>query len=85
MGFGNDDYMDKLEEENKKLKAEIERKDDALRAALQELNNLWTFVGDGLMVAEFHQNGEFEPFDNFFFDNDQNARHLIQKAISEEE
>jgi hypothetical protein len=71
------------DEEIAALKAEIKRKNEALKAARQELDNLWSFVGDGLMVAEFHQNGNLEPLDNFFFENDQNARHIIKQALKE--
>jgi Tfp pilus assembly protein PilF len=39
MGFGNEDYMDRLEAENKKLKDEIKHTRDNIEAALVYLNN----------------------------------------------
>jgi uncharacterized protein YecE (DUF72 family) len=39
MGFGNEDYMDRLEAENKKLKAEIKHMRDDIKTTLVYLNN----------------------------------------------
>ena len=37
MGFGNDDYMDKLVAENKRLKSEIELKKDLIQMSLDHI------------------------------------------------
>ena len=50
-----------FEEENENLKAEIER----LTAFKSYFDGLY---GKGLDVANWHENGELEPFDNFYDD-----------------
>ena len=40
-------------------------KDELLNLALQELEDLWSFYGMNLEVANWHMNGDLEPLDAF--------------------
>lgn len=53
-------------------------KDEALNLALQELEALWSFYGEGLEVANWHRNGDLEPLDHFFDDNNFGALEALR-------
>lgn len=52
---------------------------ELLHLALQELEALWSFYGEGLDVANWHMNGDLEPLDNFFDQNNFGALDAIKK------
>lgn len=54
----------------------------ALENAKEELEALRSFYGQGLMVAEWHQNGDLEPLDSFFESNDCGALDAVNSALS---
>lgn len=60
-----------------------ERTTVALKAAKDELEALWSFWGQNLQVMNWHLNGEPEPWDNFFEQNDHKAVALINTALGE--
>lgn len=71
MGTKTPTYLEKLKAELDELAAELER----VKAERDELkrivNEIWLmFYGQGLSVANWHQNGDLEPMEEFFEQND---------------
>lgn len=53
----------------------------ALELAYKELSALWSFYGQGLEVANWHQNGDLEPLDSFFEENNFDALPLLKGLV----
>jgi len=58
-------------------------KDEVLALALQELEDLWSFYGMNLEVANWHMNGDLEPLDAFFEGCDCGALDALKKYKEE--
>lgn len=67
---------------NAQLIAEAPAMLEALKVAEAELAALWSFYGQDLRVQGWHLNGDAEPLDRFFEENDQGALKAVRTAIS---
>ena len=61
----NDDNK-KISAHCKHLESEVNRLEKEIKALLAFKNYFSDLYGHGLEVANWHQNGELEPFDNFY-------------------
>lgn len=68
--------VERLQKENKVMKEALEKSERFISAMME-------FYGEGLMVYNWHQNGDGEPWDNFF-DNNMEGDELesIRTALS---
>ena len=55
---------------------------ELLIQAQKELDALWSLVGNGLEVANWHLNGDLEPLDNFFMDSNHGALDAINEFLN---
>lgn len=63
----------------KRLEAQIELMQTVINTAHNELDALWSFYGKGLEVANWHQNGDLEAWDNFFEENNYGALEMTKQ------
>ncbi len=69
----------KVDPTMKRLEAQIELMQTVINTAHNELDALWSFHGKRLSVANWHQNGDLEPLDNFFEENNYGALEMTRQ------
>lgn len=62
-----------------KLEAQIEMMQTVINTAHNELDALWSFHGKKLKVANWHLNGDMEPLDSFFEENNYGALEMTRQ------
>ncbi len=63
----------------KRLEAQIELMQTVINTAYCELDALWSFHGKNLDVTNWHQNGDLEPLDSFFEENNYGALEMTRQ------
>lgn len=77
--MGNSDLISK----NHLLHAQVETQSKALEKSEKFISGIMSFYGQGLSVHNWHQNGDGEPWDNFFDENmDGDELEKIREALS---
>lgn len=70
-------------EQKMRHQVQLNQAAEVLQKAESFIGRILTFYGQGLLVLNWHQNGEPEPWDNFFDENmDGDELELIQNFLS---